>query len=107
MYVAAASSRNPTLDNALTRLQRCISLDIRQPSRVQFYKGYMFNRIPELVSELGILLSIFDEISVLIKEDSSFKKELMMTPFVLTNTGSLQEPQRYILNTFPLYIIQF
>ncbi|KAL4575550.1 hypothetical protein LXL04_022397 [Taraxacum kok-saghyz] len=69
-------------------------LDIREPSRVQFYKGYVFNRIPELVSEPLILSAIFDEIRVLIKEDSSFKKELMMTPFVLTNAGSLQEPQR-------------
>lgn len=69
-------------------------LDIREPSRVQLYKGYVFNRIPELVSHPGILSAIFDEIGVLIKEDGSFKKELMMTPFVLTNGGSLQEPQR-------------
>lgn len=69
-------------------------LDIRVPSRAQFYKGYVFNRMPELVSQEGILSAILDEIRMLIKEDSSFKKELMMTPFILTNGGSLQEPHR-------------
>ncbi|KAJ0674652.1 putative transcription factor C2H2 family [Helianthus annuus] len=69
-------------------------LDIQEPSRVQFYKSYVFNRMLELVSQQSVLSNILDEIRVLIKEDSSFKKELMMTPFVLTEGGSLQEPHR-------------
>ncbi|KAI3696119.1 hypothetical protein L1987_79128 [Smallanthus sonchifolius] len=69
-------------------------LDIQEPSRVHFYKSYVFNHLPELVSQQGVLSNILDEIRVLIKEDSFFKKELMMTPFVLTNGGSLQEPNK-------------
>ncbi|GJW33592.1 sacsin isoform X1 [Tanacetum coccineum] len=69
-------------------------LDIKEPSRVQFYRSHVFNRMSELVLQQQILSAILDEIRVLIKEDSSFKKELMMTPFVLTSAGSLQEPQR-------------
>nr|XP_043609454.1 sacsin [Erigeron canadensis] len=69
-------------------------LDIREPSRVQFYKVHVFSRMSELVSQEEILSVILDEIRVLIKEDSSFKNELMMTPFVLTNGGSLREPHR-------------
>ncbi|XP_076890119.1 uncharacterized protein LOC143541094 [Bidens hawaiensis] len=67
-------------------------MDIQEPSRGQFYRSYVFNRMPELVSQQSVLTNILDEIRVLIKEDSFFKKELMMTPFVLTNGGSLQEP---------------
>ncbi|KAL8224267.1 hypothetical protein R6Q57_019742 [Mikania cordata] len=69
-------------------------LDIQEPSRVQFYKNYVFNRMPDLASQQGVLSNILDEIRVLIKEDSSFKQELMMTPFVLTDGGSLQAPHR-------------
>ncbi|XP_071734151.1 uncharacterized protein [Rutidosis leptorrhynchoides] len=69
-------------------------LDIQEPSRVQFYKVNVFNRMPELVSKPGILSAILDEIRVLIQEDSFFKEELTRTPFVLTNEGSLQEPHR-------------
>ncbi|CAI0443992.1 unnamed protein product [Linum tenue] len=72
-------------------------LEIREPSRVEFYKGYVLNRMPEFLSQQGAVLTILQDVKLLITDDVSIRSALSETPFVLAGNGSWQQPSRYIL----------
>ncbi|KAG6713651.1 hypothetical protein I3842_05G164000 [Carya illinoinensis] len=70
-------------------------LEIKEPSRVELYKDYVLNRMPEFVSQQESLLAILHDVKLLIEEDISIKSALATTPFVLAANGSWQQPCRY------------
>lgn len=69
-------------------------LQIKEPSRVEFYKSYVLNRMPEFILQEGILSTILHDIRLLIEDDNSIKVALSSTPFVLARNGMWQEPSR-------------
>ncbi|XP_042978918.1 sacsin isoform X3 [Carya illinoinensis] len=69
-------------------------LEIKEPSRVELYKDYVLNRMPEFVSQQESLLAILHDVKLLIEEDISIKSALATTPFVLAANGSWQQPCR-------------
>ncbi|KAG6773689.1 hypothetical protein POTOM_021004 [Populus tomentosa] len=71
-------------------------LEIKEPSRVEFYKVYVLNRMSEFISHQGALTAILHDVKLLIEDDISIKSALSMTPFVLAANGSWQQPSRYV-----------
>ncbi|KAK2972747.1 hypothetical protein RJ640_019395 [Escallonia rubra] len=71
-------------------------LMIREPSKVEFYKGYVLNRMPEFLAQQEILSSILYDVRLLVEEDESTKAALSAIPFVLARNGTWQEPSRYL-----------
>ncbi|CAL1387848.1 unnamed protein product [Linum trigynum] len=69
-------------------------LEIREPSRVEFYKGYVLNRMPEFLSQQGAVSTILQDVKLLITDDVSIRSALSETPFVLAGNGSWQQPSR-------------
>ncbi|CAK7337978.1 unnamed protein product [Dovyalis caffra] len=69
-------------------------LEIREPSRVEFYKVYVLNRMSEFITHQGALTAILHDVKLLIEDDISIKSALSMTPFVLAANGSWQQPSR-------------
>ncbi|GAV61002.1 LOW QUALITY PROTEIN: zf-C3HC4_3 domain-containing protein, partial [Cephalotus follicularis] len=69
-------------------------LEVREPSRVEFYKVYVLHRMSDFLFQEGALSAILHDVKLLIEEDSSIKHELSMTPFVLAANGSWQQPSR-------------
>lgn len=69
-------------------------LEIKEPSRVEFYKVYVLNRMSEFISHQGALTAILHDVKLLIEDDISIKSALSMTPFVLAANGSWQQPSR-------------
>ncbi|KAK1566595.1 hypothetical protein Q3G72_001766 [Acer saccharum] len=69
-------------------------LEIREPSRVEFYKVYVLNHMSDFLSQQGALPAILRDVKLLIEEDISIKSALSVTPFVLAANGSWQEPSR-------------
>ncbi|KAJ4822812.1 hypothetical protein Tsubulata_015814 [Turnera subulata] len=69
-------------------------LDIREPSRLEFYKAYVLNRMSEYISNKGALSAILHEVKLMIENDISIKSALSSTPFVLASNGSWQQPSR-------------
>ncbi|KAJ8747299.1 hypothetical protein K2173_011564 [Erythroxylum novogranatense] len=69
-------------------------LEIKEPSKVEFYKVYVLNRMSEFVSNQGALSAILHDVKHLIEDDISIKSVLSTTPFVLAEDGSWQQPSR-------------
>ncbi|KAK9274895.1 hypothetical protein L1049_022149 [Liquidambar formosana] len=69
-------------------------LEIREPSRAEFYKEYVLNRMSEFLSQEGALSAILHDVKLLIEEDISIKATLSTTPFVLATNGSWEQPSR-------------
>ncbi|KAL4186156.1 hypothetical protein AMTRI_Chr09g12820 [Amborella trichopoda] len=69
-------------------------LGVGEPSRIQFYREHVLNRISEFSSLPSVLSSMLEDLKLLIEEDSSFKSDVSQTPFVLTANGSRQCPCR-------------
>ncbi|CAN0888331.1 SACS [Linum grandiflorum] len=69
-------------------------LNIREPSRVEFYKGYVLNRMPEFLSQQGAVSKILHDVKLLVLDDASIRSALSETPFVLAGNGSWQQPSR-------------
>ncbi|KAH9612108.1 hypothetical protein KSS87_002588 [Heliosperma pusillum] len=69
-------------------------LDIQELSRAEFYKCYVLNSMSELLLSQGALSSILFDLKLLVEEDVSVKNALSVTPFVLTRSGSWQQPSR-------------
>ncbi|KAL6965910.1 hypothetical protein U1Q18_049781 [Sarracenia purpurea var. burkii] len=70
-------------------------LEIRELSRVEFYKDYVLNRMPEFISNQEALLAILRDVKLLIAEDNSIRTAFSSTAFVLARNGSWMEPARY------------
>ncbi|KAK1273593.1 hypothetical protein QJS04_geneDACA019168 [Acorus gramineus] len=69
-------------------------LGIKEPSRTEFYKDYVLNRMSEIILEPPVLSVILLDVKVLIEEDSSFKSALSQMSFVLAANGSWQHPSK-------------
>ncbi|CAB4295974.1 unnamed protein product [Prunus armeniaca] len=69
-------------------------LEIREPSRMEFYKDHVLNHMSEFLSEQGSLSAILHGVQLLVQEDTSLKSALSEIPFVLTADGSWQQPSR-------------
>lgn len=69
-------------------------LDVSEPSRVEFYKDFLLNRMPEFVAHEEALLAILDDVKLLTAEDNDLKEILSSTPFVLACNGTWKEPWR-------------
>ncbi|XP_057960552.1 uncharacterized protein LOC131152729 isoform X2 [Malania oleifera] len=67
---------------------------IKEPSKAEFFKDFVLNRMSEFLSQEGALLSILHDLKLLIEEDISIKTALSVTPFVLAANGSWQQPSR-------------
>ena len=71
-------------------------LEVKEPSRAEFYKDYVVTCTPEFLSQQGALSAILYDVKLLIEEDTSIKLTLSITPFVLAANGSWQQPSRYM-----------
>eukprot|EP01018_Ginkgo_biloba_P011710 Gb_03748 [translate_table: standard] len=69
-------------------------LGIKRPSKNQFYREHILNRMPEFSLRPEVMLKVFRDLRILVEEDSSMKTSLSQLPFVLTEQGSLQKPGR-------------
>ncbi|OMO98695.1 Zinc finger, RING-type [Corchorus olitorius] len=69
-------------------------LDIREPSKVEFYKSYVLNHMSEFLSQQGAFPAILHDVKLLIEEDISVRSALSTTPFVLAANNSWQQPSR-------------
>ncbi|CBI27138.3 unnamed protein product, partial [Vitis vinifera] len=69
-------------------------LEVKEPSRAEFYKDYVVTCMPEFLSQQGALSAILHDVKLLIEEDTSIKLTLSITPFVLAANGSWQQPSR-------------
>ncbi|CAK9174309.1 unnamed protein product [Ilex paraguariensis] len=70
-------------------------LDIREPSRVEFYKNYVLNHMPEFISQDRSLFAILHDIKLLMEEDNSIKTGISTVRFVLARSGDWKEPSSY------------
>ncbi|KAF8378912.1 hypothetical protein HHK36_030261 [Tetracentron sinense] len=70
-------------------------LEIREPTRAEFYKNNVLSRMSEFLSQEGALSAILHDVKLLIEEDTSIKTVFSLTPFVLSANGSWQHPSRY------------
>ncbi|KAK6241558.1 hypothetical protein SCA6_006947 [Theobroma cacao] len=85
-FVRAESERERII---LTRY-----LDIREPSKVEFFKSYVLNHMSEFLSQQGDFPAILHDVKLLLEEDISIRSALAATPFVLAANGSWQQPSR-------------
>ncbi|CAL9081959.1 unnamed protein product [Musa acuminata var. zebrina] len=69
-------------------------LRIREPTKFEFYKDHVLNRIPDFLSQPSILSSILLDVKLLVEEDITIKAALSDIPFVLAADGSWQHPSR-------------
>ncbi|PRQ41414.1 putative transcription factor C2H2 family [Rosa chinensis] len=69
-------------------------LEIEEPSRMEFYRDHLLNRMSKFLSEQGSLTAILHGVQVLVEEDNSLKSAISEIPFVLAADGSWQKPSR-------------
>lgn len=81
-------------------------LEFKEPSRVEFYKDYVFTCMPEFFHQ-GFLPSILNDIEFMIEEDKSFKEAASLLPFVLAADGSWKEPFRCLSFRCLILIVSF
>ncbi|KAK8493331.1 hypothetical protein V6N12_000543 [Hibiscus sabdariffa] len=85
-FVRAESERERTI---LARY-----LDVKEPSKVEFYKSYVLSHMSEFLSQQGAVPAILHDVKILVDEDISIRSALSTTPFVLAANGSWQPPSR-------------
>ncbi|KAI4356900.1 hypothetical protein L6164_000883 [Bauhinia variegata] len=69
-------------------------LEIKEPSKVEFYKDHIFKNMSEFLLKQDAVPAIVHDLKLLIEEDISIKSELSAAPFVLATNGSWQQPSR-------------
>ncbi|CAN8264910.1 unnamed protein product [Cochlearia groenlandica] len=69
-------------------------LKIEEPSRIEFYKACVLNRMSEFLSQQEALLAILHDLNDLVANDASLQCALSTTPFVLAANGIWQQPSR-------------
>ncbi|KAK8486465.1 hypothetical protein V6N11_045126 [Hibiscus sabdariffa] len=69
-------------------------LDVKEPSKVEFYKSYVLSHMSEFLSQQGAVPAILHDVKILVDEDISIRSALSTTPFVLAANGSWQPPSR-------------
>uniref|UniRef100_A0A0D3DDE0 RING-type domain-containing protein n=1 Tax=Brassica oleracea var. oleracea TaxID=109376 RepID=A0A0D3DDE0_BRAOL len=93
--------REDLLDDDFVRLdserERAIFkryLQIEEPSKMEFYKACVLNRMSEFLSQQEALLAILHDLNDLVADDVSLQCALSTTPFVLAANGLWQQPSR-------------
>jgi sacsin len=79
-------------------------LEIEEPSRMEFYRDHVLNRMSKFLSEQGSLSAILHGVQLLVEEDNSLRSAISEIPFVLAADGSWQKPSRYNFSC-PLFFI--
>ncbi|XP_008803352.1 sacsin [Phoenix dactylifera] len=69
-------------------------IGIKEPTKAEFYKEHVLERMPEFLSQPSILSSILLDVKFLNEVDTAFKTALSETHFVLAANGSWRHPSR-------------
>ncbi|XP_014490933.1 uncharacterized protein LOC106753623 isoform X1 [Vigna radiata var. radiata] len=69
-------------------------LGMKEPTKVEFYKDYIFNHMSEFVSRQEVVLAILHDVQHLVEEDLSLKSSFSCAQFVQAANGSWQQPSR-------------
>jgi sacsin len=69
-------------------------LQIKEPSKMEFYKACVLNRMSEFLSQQEALLAILHDLNDLVVADVSLQCAISTTPFVLAANGLWQQPSR-------------
>ncbi|XP_029123505.1 uncharacterized protein [Elaeis guineensis] len=69
-------------------------IGIKEPTKAEFYKEHVLERMSEFLSQPSILTSILLDVKFLNEEDAAFKSALSETHFVLAADGSWHHPSR-------------
>ncbi|XP_019420625.1 PREDICTED: sacsin isoform X1 [Lupinus angustifolius] len=69
-------------------------LQIKEPTKVEFYKDHIVTCISEFLSNQEVVSAIMHDVRLLIEEDIYFKSALSAIPFVLAANGTWQQPSR-------------
>lgn len=69
-------------------------LGIREISKTEFYKNFVFHRIENFLIHSAIRSAILVDVKQLAEEDDSFRSTISKLPFVLAANGSWQHPSR-------------
>ncbi|KAF7808226.1 sacsin isoform X2 [Senna tora] len=69
-------------------------LEIKEPTKVEFYKDHIFNHMSEFILKQEAISAILHDVQNLIQEDVSIKSVLSASSFVLAANGSWQQPSR-------------
>lgn len=69
-------------------------LQIKEPTKVEFYKDHIFNCMSEFLSKQEVVSAIMHDVQLLIIDDVTLNSALSAVPFVLAADGSWQQPSR-------------
>ncbi|XP_031371785.1 sacsin isoform X1 [Punica granatum] len=69
-------------------------LGIGEPSKLEFYKDYVLNHMPDFLLQPGAISVILQDIKLLAAEDASVRCTFSVLPFVLAADGFWQPPSR-------------
>lgn len=69
-------------------------IGIKEPTKAEFYKEHVLNRMSEFLSQPSILSSILLDVNFLKEDDAAFKTALFESCFVLAADGSWHHPSR-------------
>lgn len=69
-------------------------LEIKEPTKVEFYKDHIFNHMSKFILKQEAVSVILHDLQHLIQEDISMKSVLSGSSFVLAANGSWQQPSR-------------
>ncbi|KAI9084975.1 hypothetical protein K1719_032967 [Acacia pycnantha] len=77
-------------------------LEVKEPSKVEFYKYHVFNHMSEFILKEEAMSIILHDVQKLLHEDISMKSVLSSSSFVLAANGSWQQPSRLYDPRVPL-----
>ncbi|KAE9615782.1 putative transcription factor C2H2 family [Lupinus albus] len=77
-------------------------LQIKEPTKMEFYKDHIETCISEFLSNQEVVSTIMHDVRLLIEDDIYFKSALSDVPFVLAANGSWQQPSRLYDPRVPL-----
>ncbi|KAK4261932.1 hypothetical protein QN277_004866 [Acacia crassicarpa] len=77
-------------------------LEVKEPSKVEFYKYHVFNHMSEFILKEEAVSVILHDVQKLLHEDISMKSVLSSSSFVLAANGSWQQPSRLYDPRVPL-----
>ncbi|XP_028766970.1 sacsin [Neltuma alba] len=78
------------------------SIEIKEPTKVEFYKYHIFNHMSEFILKEEAVSAILHDVQNLLQEDISMKSVLSSSSFVLAANGSWQQPSRLYDPRVPL-----
>lgn len=69
-------------------------LGIVEPSKLEFYKDYVVNHMPNFLSQPGAVSAILQDVKLLAGENASARCTISVLPLVLAANGCWQQPSR-------------